>query len=105
MTFEAIIALLKASGANAWELTETREAGWEFYFIRRTLDQNRLKRVRHLRVKVYRKSGDGRFLGSASGEIAPTLTEAQAKSEIARLRGNSAYVKNPFYKLNVPSDG
>ena len=105
MTFEAIIALLKASGADAWELTETREAGWEFYFIRRTLDQNRLKRVRHLRVKVYRKSGDGRFLGSASGEIAPTLTEAQAKSEIARLLGNAAYVKNPFYTLNVPSGG
>ena len=105
MTFEGIIALLKASGADAWELTETREAGWEFYFIRRRLDQNRLKQVRHLRVKVYRKSDDGRFLGSASGEIAPTLTEAQAGAEIARLLGNAAYVKNPFYTLNAPSAG
>ena len=102
MTVDRIVALLKASGADAWELTDRREEGWEFYFIRRKLDQNRARLVEHIRVKVYKKSPDGQFLGSASGEIAPTAGEDEARREIGRLIANAAYVKNPFYTLNPP---
>ena len=72
--FETILALLKASGADAWEASDTVTEGWEFYFIRHRLDQNRVRDVEHIRVRVCRKSPDGKTLGSASGEIAPTAS-------------------------------
>ena len=105
MTVDRIVELLRASGADAWELTDIREEGWEFYFIRRKLDQNRAKLTEHIRVKVYKKSADGQFLGSAAGEIAPTASDAEAGRIIGRLLANAAYVKNPFYTLNAPSAG
>ncbi|MBO4886512.1 MAG: TldD/PmbA family protein [Clostridia bacterium] len=103
MKLEKIIELVKASGADAWEITDTREEGWEFYFIRRKLDQNRLKLVEHIRVTVYKKSADGQFLGSAGGEIAPTADEDEARRVIAGLLKNAAYVRNPAYTLNKPA--
>lgn len=103
MTVENIVELLKASGADAWELTDVREQGWEFYFIRRRLDQNRAKLTEHIRVKLYRKSPDGQFLGSAAGEIAPTASGDEVRRELARLLENASYVKNPYYTLNAPS--
>ena len=105
MKLNEIIDIVKASGADAWEITDTREEGWEFYFIRRRLDQNRAKLVEHIRVTVYKKSEDGKFLGSAGGEIAPTADEAEAKRIIAGLLRNAAYVRNPFYTLNKPFEG
>ena len=104
MTVERIIELLRASGADAWEVTDTQKQGWEFYFIRRRLDQNRVQLVEHLRVKVYRALEGGKYLGSADGEIALTATEDEARQEIEALLGRAAYVKNPFYTLNRPSD-
>ncbi len=103
MKLEKIIDIVKASGADAWEITDTREEGWEFYFIRRKLDQNRLKLVEHIRVTVYKKSDDGQFLGSAGGEIAPTAGEDEARRVVADLLKNAAYVRNPAYTLNRPA--
>ena len=105
MKLNEIIDILKASGADAWEITDTKEEGWEFYFIRKKLDQNRVKLVEHIRVTVYKKSGDGQFLGSAGGEIAPTADEDEAKRIIDGLIRNAAYVRNPFYTLNGPFEG
>ncbi len=105
MKLEKIIELVKASGADAWEITDTAEEGWEFYFIRRRLDQNRAKLVEHIRVTVYKKSEDGKFLGSAGGEIAPTADEEEARRVIDGLLRNAAYVRNPFYTLNGPWEG
>ena len=105
MTVERLVELLKGSGADAWELTDVVEEGWEFYFIRRKLDQNRAKLTEHIRVKAYKKSDDGAFLGAAAGEVPPTATDDEARAVIARLLKNAAYVKNPFYTLNPPAGG
>ena len=35
---EKIIQLLKNSGADDWEVTDTRTEGWEFYYIRHGID-------------------------------------------------------------------
>ena len=99
---QMILDLLKASDADAWEITSTQTEGWEFYFIRHSLDQNRVRNVKHDIVKVYKKSEDGKFLGSASGEIYPTATEAEAKQMIDRLIFQASLVRNPYYELNQP---
>ncbi len=102
-----IIELLKNSAADAWEVTDLTTHGWEFYFIRHRLDQHRAKQVEHITVKVYRRvgNGEGSFLGSASDEIPPTASEAEAKAVIDRLCDYAAYVRNPAYTLNGPDGG
>ena len=64
---DTLINVLKSSGADAWEVTDTEEKGWEFYFIRHSLDQHRVKNIRSFSVKVYRKFDD--CLGSAKAGV------------------------------------
>ncbi len=97
---DKIIELLKNSGADAWEVTDKCTEGWEFYFIKHQLDQNRVRDVEHIVVTVHRKLEDGKLLGSASQEIAPTASEAEAKKIIDNLFERASYVKNPYYELN-----
>ena len=99
---DMIVELLKASAADGWEVTETVTRGWEFYYIRHRLDQNRAKQVTHIRVKVYRRSEDGKFLGSAAAEIQPTAARPEVEEQIAGLCRNAGYVRNPAYTLNRP---
>ena len=100
---DTIVKLLKASGVTAWELTDEIVRGWEFYFIRHALDQNRAKDVEHITVQVYQLSEDGQSLGRASAQIAPTATEAEAKALIESLAYRATLVKNKPYTLRAPS--
>ena len=97
---DTIVKLLKESGVHAWELTDVKAEGWEFYFIRHELDQNRAKNVEHIMVKVYQLVEDGKFMGSASAELPPTATEDEARRLIADLAYRATLVKNRPYTLN-----
>ena len=97
---DRIIELLKASAADAFEVVEKVTEGWEFYFIGHKLDQNRVKNVKHIDVTVFKKLEDGKFIGRAADEIAPTASEEEAKKIIDDLCKRAAYVKNPYYELN-----
>ena len=94
-----IISLLKKSGVHAWEVANTKTQDWEFYFIRHELDQNRVKQVEHINVRVYQLIEDGKFMGSASAEIAPTATESEAQALIDDLAYRATLVKNLPYTL------
>ena len=82
-----------------WELTETAREGWEFYFIRHQLDQNRAVQVRETQVKVYRLLEDGKMLGSASGIIEPTASEEEIEKQLSNLAFQASLVRNPAWKL------
>lgn len=99
---EQLLSILKSSGADAWEVTDTNEWGWEFYFIRHRLDQHRTKAVDSFAVKVYKNLEDGRFLGSASAQIAPDASEEEMRRTVEGLCRDASYVRNPFYTLNKP---
>ena len=101
---EKLLEILKASGVDGFEVTDTTTLAYEFYFIKHRLDQNRVRDVEHVNVKVFKKLDDGKLLGSASGEIAPTFTEEEIKAEVAKLIDRAENVKNPFYELNKPAD-
>ena len=96
--------LLAKSGADAWEITETEETGWEFYLIRHRLDQHRAKQVKTIQVKVYRKLEEGKLLGSAGASLPPDATETEMQKLIDGLYEDAGYVRNPFYRLNVPAE-
>lgn len=101
---DTIIQLLNASGVHAWEVTDTKIHGWEFYFIRHALDQNRAKDVEHINVRVYQLIEDGKFMGSASEEIAPTATAEEAERLIKDLAYRATLVKNLPYTLNPATE-
>lgn len=102
---EQIVQLLKESGVHAWELSDVQNRGWEFYFIRHALDQNRAKNVEHIQIKVYQLIEDGKFMGSASAELPPTATLEEAKKLISDLAYRATLVKNRPYPLNPPRAG
>lgn len=95
-----IIQILKDSGVAAWELSDVKTEGWEFYFIRHALDQNRAKSVEHITVKVYQPIEDGKFIGSASAELPPTASEEEARRLVEDLAYRATLVKNRPYTLN-----
>ena len=97
---DKIIELLKESSADAWAITDKVTQAWEFYFIGHKLDQNRVRDVEHINVSVYRKIGDGKFLGKATEEIAPTATVEEAKKIIDQLCERATFAPNPYYELN-----
>ena len=97
--FKRIQDKIKALGCTVWELKETVTRGWEFYFIRHALDQNRVTEVRTIGVTLYRPL-EGGLLGSASGEIAPTADEAAVEKTLSDIYFQASLVKNPAYALN-----
>ena len=100
---EQLLGILKASGADAWEVADINERGWEFYFIRHQLDQHRAKAVDSFSVKVYRNLENGQFLGSASAKISPDASKEEMRRIVDGLCRDASYVKNPFYTLNGPA--
>lgn len=101
---ERILQCLKASQADAWEVIERNREGWEFYFIRHALDQNRYVKTKEYDVHVYRKLEDGTCIGDASSILSPDLSEEEIEKEIAQLLERATYVKNPYYELHAPTE-
>ena len=102
MMNEMLLELLRYLAADGWEVSDEETEGWEFYFIGHKLDQSRTRSTRHTTVRVYKKSGDGAFLGKAEGEIAPTATREEAEEMVRKLLFQASLVKNPYYELVKP---
>jgi PmbA protein len=99
MMLDTIKKKLAALDCDAWELTETKKRGWEFYFIRHKLDQNRAVEVKTIGVKLYKSLEDGKLIGSASGEIPPTASDAEIDERLASILYQATLVKNPAYSI------
>jgi len=101
---DRLIAILRASQADAWEIRETRTKGWEFYFIKHQLDQHRVKEVRHVNLTVYKKSEEGKYIGFANAEVYPDDSDEALAKQIDSLIYSASLVKNPVYTLNQPKE-
>ncbi len=84
-----------------WEITDTATEGWEYYFIRHDLDQNRYRAVRDISVKVYVQTAED-MIGSASASLPPTMTQDEIPAEIDKLIYQASLVKNRIYDLTPP---
>ena len=100
---EQLFEILRASGVYAWEVSDEKTEGWEFYFIRHALDQNRAKAVEHITVKVYQRIGDDQ-IGAAAAELPPTATAAEAKKLVDSLAYQATLAPNRAYTLNPRTD-
>lgn len=98
---EQVLELLKNAGVYAWEVTDKKTEGWEFYFIRHALDQNRAKSVEHIHVKVYQRIGEA-SVGAAEAELHPSATPEEAAQLVENLKAEAALAPNRIYTLRGP---
>ncbi len=96
---EQVLEILRSSGVYAWEVSDVKTEGWEFYFIRHALDQNRAKSVEHVTVRVYQRIGDDQ-IGTAAAELPPTATAAEAKKLLDSLAYQATLAPNRIYALH-----
>lgn len=104
MMLKDILDILKSSDADAWAVDSQKINRWEFYFIKHDLDQNRAIDTTHINITVYKKSDDGKYLGSASDEIAPSASEEEITDKVNGLIARASLVKNPVYSLRKPAE-
>ena len=102
MKTDEIVKLLKESGAFAWRITDTRTRGWEFYFIRHNLDQNRSKDLENIQITVFILSEDGKSVGSAIAEMGPDESEEYVRLTIKDLIFQAGLVGDAYYELKGP---
>ena len=102
MMLKDILDILKSSEADAWAVDSQKINRWEFYFIKHDLDQNRAIDTTHINITVYKKSDDGKYLGSASDEIALSASEEEITDKVNGLIARASLVKNPVYSLRKP---
>ncbi len=100
---EQLFEILKASGVYAWEVSDEKTEGWEFYFIRHALDQNRAKSVEHITLRIYQRIGEDQ-IGVAAAELPPTATAAEAKKLVDSLAYQATLAPNRAYTLNQPAE-
>ena len=102
MTFDLIKNKLDVLDCDAFELTETVTRGYEFYFIRHNLDQNRYTEIKSYTVNIYKKTKDdnGEYLGKASAELYPTYSEEDIDKVLSDLLFQATLIKNPVFSLN-----
>ncbi len=96
---EQLLDILRSSGVYAWEVTDEKTEGWEFYFIRHALDQNRAKSVEHVTVRLYQSIGEGQ-IGAATAEIPPTATAAEVRQRVDALAYQATLAPNRAFTLN-----
>ena len=102
MKIEQLKDLLNESGADNWVITETTKHGWEFYYIRHELDQNRVTDVKNIDISVYKNFDNNEYTGLATATINPSETDEYIKKTIADLVVQSEYVKDKYFDLKDP---
>ena len=102
MKIDMIKELLEKSGAFAWRITDTVTKGWEFYFIRHSLDQNRSKDIENIQITVYVLSDDKKSVGTASADMGPDETKEYVELTIKDLMYQATLVQDAYYELKAP---
>lgn len=97
-----ILTALKAEGIAVWRVRETSEETAELFFVRRSLDQRRIKDIREYEVTVFRDGRNDKG-EQTRGFTSVTLDGSMTNGQIAEaLRGAyfaAQFAANPFYAL------
>jgi PmbA protein len=89
---------------SAWKINDRQIQGQEMFFIRRDLDMQRSKDVRHTYLTIYRdfQEGKKKYRGSVVVQIHPTYTDGEIRSLIEQSLVSARYVYNEVYPLVKP---
>lgn len=89
-----------------WSIHETHTISEELFFIKKALDMNRTKDVRHYRITVYVdiNEDDKTYTGMASYRLHPTMNEEEIAQVIENAAFSARFAKNKAFQLVDPSD-
>jgi predicted Zn-dependent protease len=89
---------------SAWRIIDRQIQGQELFFIRRDVDMQRSKDVRHTAVAVYRdfQEGNNLYRGSVLIQIHPTYTSEEIRALIHQSLDSAQHVHNEHYPLVEP---
>ena len=98
---EKILSALKKSGVELYQITETKQEKAELYFIRKSLDMQRMGDIRQAEVVVYKEfmDGDSHMMGSATVQVQDSYTEEMMVELFLDTLYAAGFVKNKYYEL------
>lgn len=98
---EKILSALKKSGVELYQITETKQEKAELYFIRKSLDMQRMGDIRQAEVVVYKEflDGDMHMMGSAAVQVQDSYTEEMMVELFRDALYAAGFVKNKYYEL------
>lgn len=96
-----ILSALKKSGVELYQITETKQEKAELYFIRKSLDMQRMGDIRQAEVVIYKEfwEGDMHMLGSAAVQVQDSYTEEMMAELFRDTLYAAGFVKNKYYEL------
>lgn len=96
-----IKSILASIDVDGWHILERETTSNELFYIKENVDMNRMKKVHHFEVTVFKDfEADGKqFKGSSSTKIAPTMNESEVKSALEDAAYAATFVKNAHYPL------
>lgn len=103
---DKIIDILNSEDIEKFLINKTEKSSSELFFIKKSLDVRRTKKVSDYNVTVYRDiEKDGtRLRGSAAVSIFPTMTDEEIKNTLKDAFFAAQFAANPFFEL-VRGDG
>lgn len=101
-----ILSALKKSGVELYQITETKQEKAELYFIRKSLDMQRMGDIRQAEVVVYKDflEGDNHMMGSAAVQVQDSYTEEMMVELFQDALYAAGFVKNKYYELYAGKD-
>jgi predicted Zn-dependent protease len=91
---------------SAWRIRDRRIEGRELYLIRRSVDMQRSKDVRHTYLTIYRdfQEEGNAYRGSVDVQIHPTYSDGEIRALIEQSLDSARYVCNQRYPLVEPGN-
>lgn len=89
---------------SGFKIRESQVHSNELFFVKKNVDMDRAKSVRHFNITVYVDfTEDGvKYKGSSTTSIHPTMNEEEIEKSIKDAAFAASFVKNPYYPLVKP---
>ena len=95
---ELILKVLKDNNIDEYIINETEKQSVELYLIKKDIDMNRKKHVKHYTVTVFKDNGDG-IKGNSKVNIYPSMDKDEIDEVLKDAYYAAGYVKNMTYGL------
>lgn len=103
---DLIVSVLEKCDVKEYLINEITQESAELFFVKKTLDMKRAKKVTSYKVTVYRefeKNGK-KCKGSSFFKLFPGMEEAEIKDAVESAKLAASFVANPTYEIVEPTE-
>ena len=94
---DVVIKLLQKNNIKDYLIQDETRESVELFFVKRKTDLVRSKKVREIKLSVYRDFED--FRGTSVAYIYPEMDEIMMEKEILSAYESAKHIKNPYFEL------